>query len=114
MRIIGGLMSLYAIGMLVLLATPAREWALEHSIASLVSSTDRRVGNTVEGAVDMPMAIAGSAVVAFAGLWFAIFVPWIIARKKGEMEALVAESMRARSGEQAVSGPVGGGLDPEQ
>lgn len=96
MRIIGGLMAFYAIGMLVLLATPARDWALEHSIARLVSSTDRRVGNTVAGPVDMPMAIAGSAVVAFAGLWFAIFVPWIIARKKGEMDALIVANMRDR------------------
>ncbi len=95
-RIIGILMAVYAIGMLVLLATPYRDWALEHSIAHLVSTTDRRAGNTVDGAVDMPMAIAGSAVVAFAGLWFAVLVPWVYNRKRGEMEALIREAQEER------------------
>ena len=61
-RILGGLLALYGAVMLVLLATPAKQWALEHSIAHLVSRTDRRVNNTVDGAVDMPLALAGSAV----------------------------------------------------
>jgi hypothetical protein len=93
MRIIGGLMALYAIVMLALLATPAREWTLEHSIAHLVSRTDRRIGNTVDGTVDLPMAIAGSAVVAFAGLWFAFFVPMVFKRQRGAMERMISEHM---------------------
>jgi hypothetical protein len=104
MQIIGGLMAVYAIGMLVLLATPARDWALEHSIAHLVSRSDRRVGNTVDGAVDMPMAIAGSAVVAFAGLWFAILVPMVFKRQRGAMERIIAENMEQRSAAPVTSG----------
>jgi hypothetical protein len=99
-RIIGILMALYGIVMLVLLATPYRDWALDHSIAHLVSRTDRRVGNSVEGPVDMPMAIAGSAVVTFAGLWFAVLVPWVFARKRGEMEALIRQAQAERAAEE--------------
>jgi hypothetical protein len=103
MRIIGSLMAVYAIVMLALLATPARDWALEHSIAHLVSRTDRRVGNTVDGAVDMPMAIAGSAVVAFAGLWFAILVPMVFKRQRGAMERIIADNMQQRATQPMVA-----------
>lgn len=81
MRIIGALMFLYGGVMLALLATPARGWALDHSIAELVSWTDRRVANEVNGSVDMPIAIAGSAVVMFAGAWFAVLVPLAFGRQ---------------------------------
>ncbi len=92
MRIVGLAMIVYGGVMLVLLFTPAREWALEHSIAAVVSRTDRRVGNTVNGPVDEPMAIAGSAVLLFAGLWFALLVPYVINRNKAKMERSVEEA----------------------
>lgn len=85
----GGIKTITAIGwlmftcgaiMLLLLFTPARAWALEHSIASLVAATDRRVGNTIETSVDEPIAIVGSVVVMFAGLWFGLLVPWVMMR----------------------------------
>ena len=92
MRIVGLAMIVYGGVMLVLLFTPAREWALEHSIASVVSRTDRRVGNTVSGPVDEPMAIAGSAVLLFAGLWFALLVPYVMKRNKAKMERSIEEA----------------------
>ena len=80
MRVIGIGMIVYGGGMLLLLFTPWRDWALDHSIAEVVSYSDRRAGNQVSGSVDEPMAIAGSAVMLFAGLWFAFLVPWVINR----------------------------------
>ena len=61
--------------MLLLLFTPWKEWAANHSIAHLVSRTDRRIDNEVNGSVDMPLSIAGDVVMMFAGLWFAFLVP---------------------------------------
>lgn len=80
LRIVGGLLVLYGVGMLVLLYTPYKDWALDHSIASAVAVSDRRVGNEIDTTVDMPMAIAGSAVVTFAGLWIMLLVPWVLGR----------------------------------
>jgi hypothetical protein len=92
-RILGGLLALYGAVMLVLLATPARQWALEHSIAHLVSRTDRRVGNTVDGAIDMPLALAGSAVLLFAGVWFGLYLPRVFRRSEGAMRAVIEANM---------------------
>jgi hypothetical protein len=80
MRVLGGLMFAYGAIMLALLYSPWKAWALDHSIAEVVSYSDRRVDNQVSGSVDEPIAIVGSAVVMFAGAWFALFVPWIINR----------------------------------
>jgi hypothetical protein len=80
MRVLGLIMFAYGAIMLLLLFSPWRDWALDHSIAEVVSTTDRRANNRVSGSVDEPMAIAGSAVVMFAGAWFGLFVPWIIER----------------------------------
>lgn len=80
MRVLGLAMLVYGAGMFALLYTPYKDWALNHSIASAVAVSDKRVGNTIDTAVDMPMAIAGSAVMVFAGLWFALFVPWVLNR----------------------------------
>ena len=96
MKVIGWLMFAYGAVMLILLFSPAKDWALNHSIAALVSRTDRRVGNTVDGPGDEPIAIAGSAVVMFAGLWFALLVPWVMSRSRGKMEAIIEESQRER------------------
>ncbi|HQZ84758.1 MAG TPA: hypothetical protein PLB21_03905 [Actinomycetota bacterium] len=65
-------------------------WALEHSIAAVVSRTDGRVGNTVTGALDEPMALAGSAVLLLAGLWFALLVPYVMNRNKAKIAANIA------------------------
>ena len=91
MKIVGALMAVYGLVMLLLLLTPAKQWALEHSIAHLVSRTDRRVGNTVDGAVDMPLAVVGSAAVMFAGLWFALFIPRVFARSQAAMRQQIAQ-----------------------
>jgi hypothetical protein len=78
LRFLGLAMFLYGAVMLALLFTPWKEWALNHSIASFVSATDRRAGNTIDTAVDMPMAIAGSGVMMFAGLWIGLLVPRVL------------------------------------
>jgi hypothetical protein len=75
LRIIGLVMLAYGAVMLLLLFTPWKEWAANHSIAHLVSRTDRRIDNEVHGSVDMPLSIAGDVVMMFAGLWFAFLVP---------------------------------------
>lgn len=80
LRLLGAALVIYGGVMLALLATPHRDWALDHSIAEVVSSTDRRVGNEVSGSVDEPIAIAGSAVLVFAGLWIGLLVPYVIGR----------------------------------
>jgi hypothetical protein len=54
--------------MLALLFTPWKNWAANHSIASFVSATDRRVGNGIDEAVDMTLSVAGDCVMMFAGL----------------------------------------------
>ena len=105
LRIAGLAMFVYGAVMLLLLLTPWREWALEHSIAAVVSRTDRRVGNTVDGPVDLPIALAGSAVVMLAGLWFGLLVPFVIRRSRDKQQALIAENMAARG---AVAGPADG------
>lgn len=76
---LGLAMFAYGAIMLVLLQTQYRDWALDHSIAEVVSTTDRRVGNRVDTA-DEPMALAGSAVVMFAGAWIGILVPFVMNR----------------------------------
>ena len=83
LRILGlALVAWGAVGLL-LLATPWRHLALEWSVARLVSLTDVRIGNEIDGGVDVPVAVAGSAAVLFAGLWFALYVPRVIARARG-------------------------------
>ncbi len=82
MRVLGLVMFVYGAGMLLLLQTQYRDWALDHSIAEIVSYSDRRVDNQVSGSVDEPIAIAGSAVVMFAGAWFGIYVPWLLNRNR--------------------------------
>jgi hypothetical protein len=85
MRVIGVVMFVYGAVMLGLLFSPWRDWALDHSIAEVVSTTDRRASNQVSGSVDEPIAIAGSAVVMFAGAWFALVVPWAMERHRRAM-----------------------------
>jgi len=85
LRVIGIAMVVYGVGMLVLLYTPWKDWALDHSIAEVVSWSDKRATNQVSGSVDEPMAIAGSAVVAFAGLWIGFFIPWLLNRNSRRM-----------------------------
>ncbi|WP_421122049.1 hypothetical protein ACE2AJ_13485 [Aquihabitans daechungensis] len=79
LRVLGLVMFAYGAIMLLLLWSPWREWALEHSIAEVVSTTDRRVGNRVD-TVDEPIAVVGSAVVMFAGAWIGLLVPYVINR----------------------------------
>jgi hypothetical protein len=81
LRVLGLVMFAYGAIMLLLLFSPWKTWALEHSIAEVVSTTDRRVGNRVDTA-DEPMAIAGSAVVMFAGAWIGILVPYVMNRDR--------------------------------
>ena len=80
MRVLGLAMFAYGAGMLILLNTQYRAWALDHSIAEVVSYSDRRVDNQVSGSVDEPIAMVGSAVLMFAGAWFGLFVPWLLDR----------------------------------
>ena len=93
LRIIGLIMVVYGAVMLILLFTPAKQWALEHSIAALVSVTDRRANNAVQGPVDEPIAYVGSAVLIFAGLWIGLLVPWVLNRNHAKMVAKTQESM---------------------
>ena len=79
LRLLGLAMVAYGGIMLILLYTPYKDWALDHSIAEVVSRTDRRANNTVDTA-DEPMAIAGSAVLIFAGLWIGLLVPYVMNR----------------------------------
>jgi hypothetical protein len=81
LRVLGLAMFAYGAIMLVLLHSPQKQWALDHSIAEVVSTTDRRMGNRVDTA-DEPMAIAGSAVVMFAGAWIGILVPYVMNRDR--------------------------------
>jgi len=85
LRVIGAVMVLYGAVMLVLLATSAQDWALDHSIAELVSWTDRRASNQVSGSVDMPLAVVGSVVVIFAGLWIGLLIPRVLQRHQQAM-----------------------------
>jgi hypothetical protein len=78
LRILGLAMFLYGAVMLALLFTPWKEWAANHSVASFVSATDRRVGNTINAPVDLPMSIVGDAVMMFAGLWVGLLVPRVL------------------------------------
>ena len=73
-------MFLYGAVMLALLVTDWKDWAANHSVAALVSATDRRVGNSIDTAVDMPISIAGDCVMMFAGLWIGLLVPHLLGR----------------------------------
>lgn len=95
LRWIGLAMFAYGAVMLALMFTPAKQWALDHSIAALVSAGDRRANNMVEGPVDEPMAYVGSAVVMFAGLWIGLFVPWLLNRNHARMVEQVQAARRA-------------------
>jgi hypothetical protein len=79
-----------------------------HSIAHLVSRTDRRVNNTVDGAVDMPLALAGSAVLLFAGVWFGLFLPRVFRKHEGAMRAMIEANRPASAAgyQQAPVAPV--------
>ena len=81
-RLIGLVMLAYGLVMLALMFSPWKDWALDHSIAEVVSSTDRRANNEISGSVDEPMAYAGAGVMIFAGLWFGLLVPWVMTRHR--------------------------------
>lgn len=98
MRILGLAMFAYGAIMLALLFSPQKQWALDHSIAEMVSATDRRANNEIDGSVDEPIAYAGSAVMMFAGLWFAFLVPGVIERNHQKMVDQI-EQNRAERGE---------------
>ena len=93
MRIIGALVFVYGAVMLALLATPARGWALDHSIAEIVSWTDRRVDDQIHGSVDLPLAIVGSVVVMFAGVWFAVLIPAMFGRQRANLPRRMPATM---------------------
>ena len=75
LRIIGFLLFIVGGVMLILLYTPHKEWALNHSVASFVAASDRKANNSIDTAVDMPMAVAGDVVLMFTGLWTALLIP---------------------------------------
>lgn len=102
MQVIGVVLFAYGAVMLALLFSPWKDWALDHSIAELVSYTDRRVDNQVSGSVDDPLAYAGSAAVMFAGVWFALVIP----RTMRKYQATMAQ----QAGVASPSGP--GALPP--
>ena len=83
LRFLGLAMFIYGAVMLALLFSPWRDWAANHSIAAVVSATDRRVGNTIDQAVDTPISLAGNCVMMFAGLWIGILVPHVIKKSHG-------------------------------
>ena len=70
--------------LLILLFTPWKDWALDHSVAAFTSATDRRAGNSIDGAVDMPMSIAGDVVLMFTGLWTGILMPRMLTKFKNQ------------------------------
>lgn len=78
LRIIGFAMFIVGVVMLALLFSPWKDWALNHSIASFVSATDRRANNSIDGQVDMPMALVGNIVFMLTGLWTAVLVPHLL------------------------------------
>jgi hypothetical protein len=84
LRIIGALMFLVGATLLLLLFTPWKDWALNHSVAAFTSATDRRAGNSIDAPVDMPMSIAGDVVLMFTGLWTGILMPRMLTKFKNE------------------------------
>lgn len=102
LRFLGLAMFLYGAVMLALLFTPWKEWAANHSIASFVSATDRRAGNTIDTPVDMPMSIVGDCVMMFAGLWVGLLVPRVLKNFKAgytRMQHSPATGFAAPAGE---------------
>jgi uncharacterized protein YjeT (DUF2065 family) len=84
LRIIGLLLFLVGATFMILLFSPWKDWALNHSVASFVSATDRRAGNSIDGPVDMPISIAGNAVLMFTGLWTGILMPRVLTKFKAQ------------------------------
>jgi hypothetical protein len=84
LRILGALMFLVGATLMILLFTPWKDWALDHSVAAFTSATDRRSGNSIDGPADMPMSIAGNAVLMFTGLWTGILVPRLLTKFKNQ------------------------------
>lgn len=82
LRALGYVLLVYGGVMTLLLVTPWKHWAADHSIVALVSRADRRIDNEVHGSVDLYMSLAGDVAVLFAGLWFAFYVPRML-RKYG-------------------------------
>jgi hypothetical protein len=80
LHLLGLAMFLYGAVMLGLLFSPWKVWAANHSVAAFVSATDKRVGNSIDTPVDMPLSIVGDAVMMFAGLWTGILVPRMLTR----------------------------------
>ena len=99
LRFLGLAMFLYGAVMLALLFTPWKEWAANHSIAALVSATDRRTGNTIDTPVDMPMSLVGDCVMIFAGLWVGLLVPRVLKNfKAGYTQLQSSPSMLLAAG----------------
>ena len=90
LRYLGYALLVYGGVMLLLLLTPWKHWAADHSVVALVSRTDRRVDNEVHGGVDLYMSLAGDVAVLFAGLWFAFYVPRMMGRYAMAMQATPA------------------------
>jgi len=87
LKILGIAMFVYGAVMLALLFSPQKSWALDHSIAEVVSYTDRNANDEVHGSVDDPVAYVGSAVMMFAGLWFWLLVPRAIKKAQAGAQA---------------------------
>lgn len=84
LRIIGALMFVVGTTLLIMLFTPWKDWALNHSVAAFTSATDRRAGNSIDAPVDMPISIAGDVVLMFTGLWTGILMPRMLTKFKNQ------------------------------
>lgn len=80
LRPIGFVLLAYGGLMLLLLLTPWRDWASDHSVVHLISRTNRRIGDEVNGKVDLLLSVVGDVAVMFVGLWFAYLLPRTMAK----------------------------------
>ena len=75
-------MVVYGAVMFALLFTRWEQWAADHSIASFVSATDKRLNNSISTTVDRPISIVGDVVLMVSGLWIGILVPHLLKKFK--------------------------------
>lgn len=80
LRLAGSVLFVLGVASLVLLVTPARDWALRNNLTDLTALLDRRASNSIGGVDTVETVVIGGVIAIIVGLWVGLGVPFVLER----------------------------------